>query len=193
MGTSDPDGAEPTLETSFGERFVLDETDGESLRIETTLDPGVRRPLHSHPKQDERFLVHEGRLGLAVGSEEFVLEPGEEEGVAAGTPHTFWNASDGVLRMTTEHLPALRFADFLRAMVALDREDGLDADGMPANPLVGAALLHEYRDEMRPADIPAPVRRVVVPVLATVGNAFGYGVPDGSRSDADGVASSTSR
>ncbi|ELY56108.1 cupin 2 barrel domain-containing protein [Natronococcus amylolyticus DSM 10524] len=196
METPDHDGAERTLETSFGERFALQDTaadtDGKLLRIETTLDPGVKRPLHSHPDQRERFVVHEGTLGLAVEDEEFVLEPGEETTVAAGTPHTFWNAGDGELRMTTEHRPALRFEEFLRAMVALDREGGLDAEGMPANPLVGAALLHEFRREMRPADVPTPVRRVAVPVLAAVASLFGYGVPDDSRSAAGSVASTRS-
>lgn len=42
-----------TLETNFGERFVFCETaadiDGELLRMDTYLDPGVRRPLHSIP------------------------------------------------------------------------------------------------------------------------------------------------
>lgn len=193
METPDHDGGERTLETSFGERFVLQDTaadtDGKLLRIETSLDPGVKRPLHSHPDQQELFVVHEGTLGLAVEDEEFVLEPGEEATVDAGTPHTFWNAGDSELRMTTEHRPALRFEEFLRAMVALDREGGLDSEGMPANLLVGAALLHEFRREMRPADIPAPVRRVVVPVLATVASVFGYGVPEYSRSTAGSAAS----
>ena len=79
--------------------------------------------------------------------------------------------------MTTEHRPALRFAEFVRAMVALDREDGLDEARMPANPLVGAAMIHEFRDEMRPADVPVAVQRVLFPVLATVGELLGYGVP----------------
>lgn len=190
MASSGHRNAEPVLETSFGERFVLRDTaadtDGELLRIETSLDPGVRRPLHSHPKQDERFVVHEGLLGVALEDTEFVLEPGDEKSVPAGTPHTFWNAGDSRVHMTTEHRPALRFEEFLRAMVELDRENGLDSDGMPANPLVGAALLDEFHDEMRPADIPVPVQRLLFPALATIGRVVGYGTPDYSKTDATG-------
>lgn len=189
MTASDRGATESTLKTSFGERFVFretaDDTDGQLLRMDTYLDPGVRRPLHTHPKQDERFVVHSGTLGLAIEEEELLLEPGEEATVPAGTPHTFWNAGNGEVHMTTEHRPALRFEAFVRAMVQLDREGELDDEGMPANLIVGAALLHEFRDEMRPADIPVPVQRVVFPVLSAIGSRLGYAVPkystDGSE------------
>lgn len=193
MGTPDHDDAERILETSFGERFVLQDTaadtERELLWIETILDSGVRRPLHNHPDQQERFIVLEGRLGLAVEDEELALESEEEATVDAGTPLTFWNASGGELRTTTEHRPALRFEEFLRAMVALGREGGLDSEGMPANPRVGAALIDEFRREMQPADVPDPVQRAVFPVLATVASLFGDGVPENSRSAAGSAAS----
>ncbi|UHQ95075.1 cupin domain-containing protein [Haloterrigena alkaliphila] len=187
MVSPDHRKAEPALETTFGERFVLRDTaadtDGELLRIDTYLDPGVRRPLHSHPKQNERFVVHEGTLGVALEDSEVLLEPGDEKSVSAGTPHTFWNAGDDKVHMTTEHRPALRFEEFLQAMVELDREDGLDSDGMPANPLVGAVLLDEFHNEMRPADIPVSIQRILFPALATVGRKVGYGVPNYSKTD----------
>jgi succinate-semialdehyde dehydrogenase/glutarate-semialdehyde dehydrogenase len=66
MTSTTETGAEnPALETSFGERFVFRataaETDGKLLRMDTFLDAGggVRRPLHAHPKQEERFIVHD--------------------------------------------------------------------------------------------------------------------------------------
>ncbi|SFB72363.1 Cupin domain-containing protein [Halobiforma haloterrestris] len=184
MATHESGGTDRVLETSFGERFEIRETgaetEGELVRIDTCLDPGVRRPLHSHPKQDERFVVREGTLALAVGDGKRLLEAGEETTVAAGTPHTFWNPHGGEreVRFTTEHRPALRFDEFVRAMVALDREGGLDSDGMPANPLVGATLLEEFRDEMRAEDVPLPVQRLVFPVLAGIGGVLGYGAPE---------------
>ncbi|WP_336363525.1 hypothetical protein [Halalkalicoccus salilacus] len=54
--------------------------------------------------------------------------------------------------MTTEHRPFLRFEEFLRAMVELDRKDGLDSNGTPANPLAGAAVITEFQDEIQPTD-----------------------------------------
>lgn len=44
--------------------------------------------------------------------------------------------------MTIEHRPALRFEEFLKAMVQLDRKDGLDSNGTPANPLAGGSSNH---------------------------------------------------
>lgn len=171
----------PVFETRFGEQFIFRataaDTEGDVLRIETRLDPGVRRPLHSHPKQEEHFLVHEGTIGLAIEDRELHLEPGDEEIVPAGTPHTFWRAGTGPARMTTEHRPALRFGDFLRAMVQLDQEGRLNEEGMPASLLDGAALLTEFRDEMHPADVPAVVQRTLFPVLARLGTLVGRDVP----------------
>lgn len=184
---------EERLTTSFGEEFIVrdtaSDTDGELLRLENRLDPGVRRPLHSHPKQEERFVVHSGTLGLAINDRELLLEAGEEEIVPADTPHTFWNAGDGEVHMTTEHRPALRFEEFIRAMVALDAEGGLNDEGMPANPLVGAALITEFQDEMQPEDVPQPVQRVLFPVLAKVGSLLGHGVPAYPESNATASSS----
>lgn len=87
--------------------------------------------------------------------------------------------------MTTEHRPALRFEAFIEAMIQLDREGRLDDEGMPANPLVGAAVINEFSDEMQPADVPVPVQRVLFPVLATIGEALGYGVPEYSPTDSE--------
>ena len=184
MTSTTETGAEnPALETSFGERFVFRataaETDGKMLRMDTFLDAGggVRRPLHAHPKQEERFIVHDGVLGLSLDGDEQLIEAGEEVTVTADTPHTFWNGSEEALHITTEHRPALRFGEFIRAMVQLDRENGLNTEGMPANPFVAAMLITEFADEMQPSDIPVPVQRVLFPVLSTVGRFLGYRPP----------------
>jgi len=190
LSSQDSATAETTLTTEFGERYVFRDTavdtGGELLRMDTYLNPGVRRPLHSHPNQDERFIVHSGTLGLAVEDEELLVEDRETATVSAGTPHTFWNAGDGEMHMTTEHRPALRFEEFIRVMVQLDREGGLNDAGMPANPLVGAAVISGFSDEMQPEDLPVPVQRLLFPVLAKIGDTFGYGVPEYQRSTATG-------
>lgn len=115
---------------------------------------------------------------MAIEDQEHTLETGASETVPAGTAHTFWNAGDRPVRVTTEHRPALRFEAFLRAMVSLDQADRLNNQGMPAHPLTGAALLTEFSDEMRAGDVPGPVQRIVFPVLARIGASLGYGLPD---------------
>ncbi|ERG87949.1 MAG: double-stranded beta-helix domain protein [halophilic archaeon J07HX5] len=182
MPASNAKTEQETLETSFGEQFRFETTavdsDGELLRVETRLDPGVRRPLHTHPKQDETVVVQQGVLGLAIEDQEHTLEAGEKETVSAGTAHTFWNAGDQPVRVTTEHRPALRFEAFLRTMVRLDQADRLNEQGMPAHPLTGAAVLTEFSDEMRAEDVPGLVQRTVFPVLARLSGPLGYALPD---------------
>ncbi|MGH2413693.1 MAG: cupin domain-containing protein [Microcystaceae cyanobacterium] len=63
----------------------------------THLNPGAISALaHSHSKQDEFIFVLEGILTLILGSEEFVLHPGECYGFKAGTgiAHQLVNRSD---------------------------------------------------------------------------------------------------
>jgi quercetin dioxygenase-like cupin family protein len=75
------------------------ETDGEAVLVETIVRPdGFVAAAHVHPHQTERFEVLEGRLGLRVGDEEIVAEPGDVLTVEPGTPHRFWNAGDGEAR-----------------------------------------------------------------------------------------------
>lgn len=55
-------------------------------------------PLHVHHQDDEAWYVVEGRLGVRLGSQ--VVEAGVGEAVLAvrGTPHTYWNATQGLTR-----------------------------------------------------------------------------------------------
>lgn len=141
------------LETSFGEEFAFrktaDETGGELLQIETRLNPGVRRPLHAHPRQDERFLVQESTLGLAIEDQELLLKPGAEKTVAAGTPHTFWRAGEGPMRMSTEHRPALRLAERSPGTRRQSRSDCLPSVSSDGEPMGAAARTDCPRRHLR--------------------------------------------
>lgn len=48
---------------------------------------------HVHPRQEERFEVLSGKLGLRVGGVERVLGEGEAITAPAGFAHAAWNAS----------------------------------------------------------------------------------------------------
>jgi mannose-6-phosphate isomerase-like protein (cupin superfamily) len=88
----------------FGESYVLLETakgtGGELVRIEDEARPGPsRRPASAHPRQEERFEVVSGTLGLTVdGEEERLLGPGESFVVRAEARHLPRNAGEGELR-----------------------------------------------------------------------------------------------
>ena len=55
-------------------------------------------PLHLHRNEDEAWIVLEGRLGVQLGEEDAVLTVGDAVLAPRGTPHTYWNAGDGLLR-----------------------------------------------------------------------------------------------
>jgi mannose-6-phosphate isomerase-like protein (cupin superfamily) len=95
-----------------GERIVFHEssreTDGEAVVFETFVQPdGFVAATHLHPKQEERFEVVSGTLGLRIGDEEIVAGPGETLTIPAGTRHRFWNAGNDEVRFRCEVRPAL--------------------------------------------------------------------------------------
>ena len=150
------------------------DTDGELLRFEQLVQKGhTPVPAHLHPRQEERFVVLSGRMGVRSGGRERVLEAGEEAVVPPGTPHTFWNASQGEeeLRHTVELRPALESEGFFETVFGL-RRDGKLVAGRPPNPLMMAPVLVEYENWL--AGLPVPAQKALFKPLALVGGLLGY-------------------
>jgi mannose-6-phosphate isomerase-like protein (cupin superfamily) len=97
-------------------------------------------PPHIHLRQEERFVITEGRLAARRGRERLELGPGEDVRIPAGTAHTFEALTDAVF--VAEFRPALRVADFFEALFALP----LDKRGNP-RPWDAARLQREFPDE----------------------------------------------
>jgi mannose-6-phosphate isomerase-like protein (cupin superfamily) len=64
---------------------------------ETSRDRPIA-PLHLHRSEDEAWYVLEGALGFRVEDEEIEAAAGRAVIVPAGTPHSYWNATDGRAR-----------------------------------------------------------------------------------------------
>ncbi len=63
--------------------------------------PGPPRyiaPLHKHHDDDEAWYVLEGTLHVKVGEEVVEAKAGSAVFVPRGTPHTYWNPDDRLLR-----------------------------------------------------------------------------------------------
>jgi hypothetical protein len=132
------------------------------------------RPLaHVHGAQDERFVLHEGELTVDLDGERHTLRPGDALEVPRGTPHRMWNSGATPARATWQTRPALRTADFWRA-VHDARAAGrpTDAHGM-LTPVAAAPLLREFRTEFRLA-LPAPVGRAALAILGLAARVKGY-------------------
>jgi quercetin dioxygenase-like cupin family protein len=161
-----------------GERIVFHqtsrETNGEAVVFETFVKPhGFVAAAHIHPKQEERFEILSGVLGLNLDGEEIVADPGETLTVPAGTPHRFWNAGDDEVRFRCEVRPALQFERLLETMFALAADGKTNKKGMP-NPLRLAVIARAHFDVVRLPFPPAFVQRVGLALGAPLGRLVGY-------------------
>ena len=150
------------------------ETAGELLELEATYEPGSAEPLeHLHPAQDEHFEILEGTMEARVGGgERSALAAGDQLDIPARTMHAMWNAGTGPARVLWQTRPALRTEEFLWLVARLAQEGKLTSRGT-RDPLVGAALMHEFREEFRPTSPPGPVQAVAFPALAAVARLVG--------------------
>ena len=69
--------------------------------------------------------------------------------------------------------PALRFETFIETIYGLQRSGRVNRRGIPG-PLQAAVIFREFAREWVPLFLPAPVRWLVIPVLAAIGRAAGY-------------------
>jgi mannose-6-phosphate isomerase-like protein (cupin superfamily) len=161
-----------------GERIVFHqtsrETNGEAVVFETFVQPnGFVAAAHVHPKQEERFEIVSGTLGLRVGGEEIVAGPDETLTVPAGAPHRFWNAGDDEVRFRCDVRPALQFEQLLETMFALAADGKTNKKGLP-NPLRLAVIARAHFDVVRLPFPPAFVQRLGLAFGAPIGRLVGY-------------------
>jgi quercetin dioxygenase-like cupin family protein len=162
-----------------GERIVFRatsrETNGEAVVFETFVQPnGFVAAAHVHPKQEERFEIVAGTLGLNVSGREIVAGPGETLTVPAGAPHRFWNAGDDEVRFRCEVRPALNFEQLLETMFALAADGKTNEKGMP-NLLRLAVIARAHFDVVRLPFPPAFLQRLGLALGAPMGRLLGYG------------------
>lgn len=150
------------------------DTGGELLRFEQFVRADhAPVPAHVHGRQEERFVVLSGRMGVRSGGRERLLEVGEVAVVPPGVPHTFWNASryGEVLHHVVELRPALKSERFFETVFGLQR-DGKLVGGRAPNPLMMAPVVVEYENWL--AGPPVVLQRLLFPPLALLGRLLGY-------------------
>lgn len=162
-----------------GERLTFlstaDSSDGALFRAELTMEPGdyvVRS--HIHPRQEESFVVLEGRWGWKRGSDSGVAEVGETVAIPPGVPHHQWNAGEATVRVHQEHRPALTAAEIsFETYSGLSRDGKLTKKGDP-NTLQAAVLLPEVGEFIRPSSPPLFVQGPLFAALAAIARRRGY-------------------
>ncbi len=161
------------LRTVF--RKTARDTGGELLQVDWIGEPGwTTGPDHVHPRQEERFEVLSGKLGLWVDGVERVLGEGEVIVASAGSAHAAWNAGDDGVHALIDFRPALRTETALETLAALARDGKTNRAGAPKNPLLLALVLRHFEDEIYFVQPPLYVQRVIFGTLARVGRLLGY-------------------
>lgn len=151
-------------------------TDGEALRFDYYLRPGgfaVGKFDHVHPRQEQRFDVREGRLGVRIDGDEWAATPGTRFAVLPGVPHTVWNDGDGEMHAIVEFRPALAIETFFETTFGLAVEGKTNAVGLPG-PLQLAVLADEFREEFAFGAVPRPLQRALAAASAPLGRLLGY-------------------
>jgi quercetin dioxygenase-like cupin family protein len=118
------------LRTMF--RKTAEETSGELLQVDWIGEPSwTTGPDHVHPRQEERFEVLSGRLGLRADGIERVHGVGDVIVVSAGSPHAACNAGDDEVHVLVDFRPALRTERAFETLAGLAREGKTNRAGPP--------------------------------------------------------------
>jgi quercetin dioxygenase-like cupin family protein len=163
-----------TIDNGGGEQltFLARRTDerGEYLEVTNTVRPGSGPPMHVHHLQEESLTVVSGTMAWQrPGGPEHTAGPGETVTFPAGDPHRFWNPGTDDLVCTGTVRPPDNIEYFLGAIYESTKRNG----GERPNALDAAYLTRRYRTEFEILEVPAPVRRFVLPVIAVVAGVLG--------------------
>jgi quercetin dioxygenase-like cupin family protein len=140
------------------------------LDIEGGVPPkGTGPPLHVHLAQREEGVVLGGVLSGLVGRQRVTVHTGESSVFPAGVPHRWWNDGDEPLTFTGRVVPAGDLDQFLQGMFAVVNA------GPPRRPplFYMAHVLNRHRETQRIAAIPAPILKVLLPMVVFIGTLLG--------------------
>ena len=163
-----------TIENGSGERLtflrLVRDPDGDWLDVENVVKPGAGPPMHVHHRQEEALTVRRGRIGYQrPGGDPQYAGVGETVVFKAGDAHRFWNAGEDDLYCTGYVRPAHNLAYFLSEVFASQRRNG----GTRPDLFDVAFLTWRYRTEFAMVEIPAFVRRFVIPIQVAIGMLLG--------------------
>ena len=158
-----------------GERIVVlqsaQETDGELFAFELSIKPhGFVSVEHIHLKQEEIFEVTRGTIHFRIYGKEADAVAGQRIVVPAGTPHSWWNASDEEASTTVWVRPALNSESVFETLFGLARDGKTNKHGLP-NIFQLAVIVAEYKETK--VLLPSPVYGLLK-LLTPLARLLGY-------------------
>ena len=163
-----------TIDNGSGEQItfvqLIENDEGGLLEIENKVQPGAGPPMHVHHLQDESLTVVKGKIGAQIlGKEATYHGPGETVTFKRGVPHKFWNAGDEVLHCKGWASPANNLEYFLTEIYKSVKANG----GHRPSAFDGAYLQTKYSTEFDMVEIPAFVKKYILPVTVWIGKLAG--------------------
>ena len=143
--------------------------EGESLIVDTWIDPGGGVTPHVHPAMEERFETVEGTAQFLSGRKWVTAPAGEGVLVPPGTRHSFRNRTDEVAHIRCRATPPMTLQEFLTEAAALSRAGKLNKLGLPTSFAAlkdVAALAERHRPMVVMSSPPGFVQKLVLPPLA---------------------------
>jgi quercetin dioxygenase-like cupin family protein len=161
-----------------GERITILERPritGDALVWDLVLAPGGRVPnSHSHPEQEERFTVLDGRMRFRVGRRRLLARPGDVVVVPPGKVHHFANPGTVPVHVKVESTPALCTEALLETAAALARDQRAAGRILP-RPLDLALFMGDFDREVRAPYLPAPLVSAALRPLRVLARSLGCG------------------
>jgi quercetin dioxygenase-like cupin family protein len=172
-GRCAPDAPRVIVNPISGERIVIressEQTHGERLSFDLYLPPGGHVPArHTHPVQEERFMVVAGVMRFQLRGKTVVAQPGEVVVVPPRTPHWFGNAGDGVAQARVEVRPALRMEEVFEASATMGHIGSIFGTHLPQLTDLARFLL-EFQRELAVPHVPPAVTRAAMAPIAWLG------------------------
>ncbi|MCC6413482.1 MAG: cupin domain-containing protein [Saprospiraceae bacterium] len=161
-----------TITNCLGEKIIFQalEQPGDKLIVESFCEPGFGPPMHTHLKQDECLTVVSGRMAYQIqGEETKYAGPGETVMFERGVAHKFWVVSDVPLHCKGFIQPANTFVFYIGAIFEAQNKSGKAQPEM----FDGAYLMTRYASEYEMNEIPAFVKKTVLPMTYRVGKLLG--------------------
>jgi quercetin dioxygenase-like cupin family protein len=147
-----PEGGELVWLKGLGARYLIngEQTGGRLAVVEHPIKPrALASPMHTHEREDEISFVIAGQVGVQIGDQVLVAEPGTIVFKPRGIPHAFWNESEEEARVLEMITPA-GFDNYFREMASIYADS---TTGMP-DPQRAAALYAKYGLKLDVASIP---------------------------------------
>jgi quercetin dioxygenase-like cupin family protein len=152
-----PDEGETVWLRKLGVRFMIggEQTGGNFSLVEHPIKPrALAAPMHTHEREDEYTYVLEGQIGVQIGEEVRVAQPGDLVFKPRGVPHAFWNATGTLARALEIISPAgfERYFAELAPLIPPANQGPLDEEAV-------GAVRAKYALEMDMGSIPVLAER----------------------------------